>query len=327
MRKSHILILIIIVLSVVCGSLYAQDYSASDENRGSKSKVYTPPGYKRDSYGNKYQVTFDLRDRFILGLKWSPYIMQGDQPETAQLTIDVGMHTYLYNSYKNTRYRFRFLDGEISLNPGQLDLTLFSFERSNNEKKPMFWITTFWGREPKRHNVYADGGQYFSLLHVVWRPMMAMDYTEVDFVTYYSSADLWNSPNMMNFFRLKYGLSFSGLHHKSGDYGWHHDLNLRLALEGWFVLDASGLHHLRITVQGVYPLHLDETDRYTGVYGEAKLSYEKAFIAISDQPLSLYFEIGGRYRKGLPGSPDELQIRGGTGLRFSFWAPPLPDSK
>ena len=285
--------------------------------------LFAETGYRTDKDGNRYQVTFDLRDRFILGFKWSPYLLQGDDPETSQLTIDLGLHTYLYKKYSSTRYRFKIMDGEISLNPGQLDLTVFSFDRSNNERKPIFWITTFWGGTPKRHNVYADGGQAFSLMRIIWRPMYARDYTELELLSYLSSSDLWNSKDMMNFFRLRYGASLTALHHKSDDFGWHHDVNIKVIMEGWFVLDHSGLHHLRIVVEGAYPIHLDETDRYTGIYGEAKLSYEHAFIAISDQPLSLYFEIGARYRKGIPGTPDELQVRAATGMRFSFWAPPL----
>lgn len=279
-------------------------------------------GYRTDKDGNRYQVTFDLRDRFILGLKWSPYLLSGDPAETQQLSIDIGLHTYYYQSWKSNRYRFKFIDGEVSLNPGQLDLTAFSFERSNNSRKPLLWITTFWG-EPKRHNIYADGGPIFSLLRVVWRPMLARDWTEVDFCSIFSSKDIHNSREMMNFFRVRYGLSFTGLYHKSGDYGWQHDINLKFGFEGWYVLDPSGLHHLYYLVQAVYPFHLDETDRYTGFYGEARLSYEHAFIAISDQPLSLYFEVGLQYRKGLAGIPEEFMVRLATGLRFSFWAPPL----
>jgi len=283
----------------------------------------TPPGWARDQLGRTFQVTFDLLDRFYFGAGWEPRLLHDpvSSESLGRARFDMGFSASVYESYDQSRYDFRALEGSVSLTGLQLDGLLFAYDYSHNSREPALRITTFFG-DPARHDLNFDIGWGLSLLEVRSHPNWEIAVTELEFGEIHVGWDLWKSDELYDHVRFKLGGGFGSL--------WQGDqvdavlrLSPQAALDGRFGLGQSGLHYLTANVHGDMGYFVSGPASGQNVLtGGAKLAYEAIFIAINDQPLSLYTEASTEYWEGVDGL-NQWSTSFMTGLRFSLWAPPL----
>lgn len=281
-----------------------------------------PPGWARDHLGRTFQVTFDLLDRFYFGAGWEPRLIHDpvSSESLGRARFDMGFSASVYESYDESRYDFRALEGSVSLTGLQLDGLLFAYDYSHNSREPALRITTFFG-DPARHDLNFDLGWGLSLMKVRAHPNWEVAVTDLEFGEVHLGWDLWKSDNLYDHVRFKLGGGFGAV--------WQGDqveailrLSPQVGLDGRFGLGESGLHYLTANLHGDLGYFVSgEPSGQDVLTGGAKLAYEAIFIAINDQPLSLYTEASTDYWEGLDGL-NQWSTSFMTGLRFSLWAPP-----
>ncbi len=285
----------------------------------------SPNGFARDESGRLFQVTFDLRRRFHMGVGWNP-LFDGEEVDQGRAQFDFGWRVYELSYSKRERDNFRALEGRVALDPLEFSLLLFQYDLNVNAEEPVFWITSFIG-PPTRWDVSSNLGWGIRTVKLDYHPMRS---ESVDFenLALYLSWDAAHNTTLSNYLRLAVGLGFGELFNQVLNAEGKKQTDTRVYLDplamvsGEFQLDDSGLHHLSLSVSGTSRVMFDD---FADVLWTAKamISYEWVLMAVNDQPLSLYLEASGQYREDLPGVDQKWDARGLVGARFSFWAPPL----
>jgi hypothetical protein len=137
--------------------------------------------------------------------------------------------------------------------------------------------------------------------------------------------DLWQSPNLESFLRLRFGGSLEGQHDDVN--GYRSALTETTALDLDCVLDPNGFHNLRFEIAHELPRYFTPyTNDVLVQRMRARVQYETIVLAINDQPLTFKLAAGGEKRNDIPGVPYQWAFVIDAGLRFSLWAPPRPHS-
>jgi len=134
--------------------------------------------------------------------------------------------------------------------------------------------------------------------------------------------DLWQSPNLDSFARVRTGLGLEGQH--TDVTGYRSALTAASAFELDWVLDPAGLNNLKLELVHEMPRYFEPLSA-EGLLRQrlrARMQYERVVLAINDQPLTLKLAAGGEKRNDLLGVPDQWAFVMDAGLRFSLWAPP-----
>ena len=285
-----------------------------------------PRGWMRDDRGRVFQVTFDLHKRMYGGVSWRPTLEQpgGDQTlgraafdvELLELELTTG------DARTGYRHRLRVGQGEIDLAPFGADATLLRYDFSRKRADPLFRITTFFGT-PRRFDIDAHLGGWFEVAHLETaevapgqRNMLMREFAAQ--LTW----DLWRSPDMESFIRLRSGLGAE----RSTEDG-QPDRNAVAwagAAEGDLTLGQAGYNHLTFLGQLERPMYFN---RDAGVPSSARralvrLGFERILIAVNDQPVTLHVGGEAEYRDDLPSVAPGWDLRAVAGLRLNLWAPP-----
>lgn len=279
-----------------------------------------PEGYMRDENGRLFQVTFDMRKRFYIGSLWAPSFDNNDS-DLSRVGFDFGFRTYHYNSYREKRYRFKLLEGNVTMAPVDFDILLFGYDLGINRKEPAFWITTFIGK-PRRWDLGADIGWGMRLLRMNYHPLLSDNYIDLENVNFYVSWELHHARKLANYVRFAIGPAYGQLLTGEEGKSARHSIYPKAALEGEFQLGRTGRHHMGFELSGEARPYFDEI-RNLYYRGTGRAFYEAVVLAINDQPISLYLEGKAQYREDIPDAPEPWEYRGMAGLRFSFWAPVL----
>ena len=279
-----------------------------------------PTGYARDDNCRLFQVTFDLRRRFYMGSRWAP-VFDLDGRDYERVGFDFGFRGHVFNDWKRKRYRFRAIEGQLSLEPMDFDILVFGYDLGVDREKPALWITTFFGK-PRRHDLDIDLGWGMRLGKISYHPMRSDTYTDIENMALYVSWELWHNSSLANYFRVSIGPALGELVSGKEDEDARFSIYPVAALDGEFVLDKRGLHHIGLHAGGWARAYTDDMSTLHYM-GKGSLWYEWVLIAVNDQPVSLYLEGAANYRDDLPDVPSDVEFRGMAGLRFSFWAPPL----
>ena len=285
-----------------------------------------PWGWTRDDRGRVFQTNFDLKKRLYFGAAYTPQKIIENPLESTRTSIDFGLLVFeLYHGGKSaTRQRFRLFEGQVHVQPFASEVTIVHYDVSHRYFNPLVRITTFVG-EPARHDLHLDFGLWTEGGGLELRHTDLGDSQLWKHATGQVTLDLWQSPKLDSFVRLRTGGGLEGQHDPIN--GYRSALTESSALEIDSVLDDEGFHNVRFELAHEIPRYFNPYPEMKGKLVQrmrARLQYEAIVLAINDQPLTLKLAAGGEKRNDIPGIPDKWAFVLDAGLRFSLWAPPRP---
>src|SRR3569832_3014234 len=134
------------------------------------------------------------------------------------------------------------------------------------------------------------------------------------------TVDLWQSPNLDSFARIRTGLGLEG--QRDDVNGYRSAITESSAFDLDWVLDEAGFNNVRFELSHELPRYFTPTattpklvQRFPG-----NLQYERIILAINDQPLSWKLAAGGEKRDDLPGVFVLWVFVFVFGLWFCLWA-------
>ncbi|MBA3395116.1 MAG: hypothetical protein H0T89_20885 [Deltaproteobacteria bacterium] len=286
-----------------------------------------PFGWTRDERGRVFQVNFDLKRRMYFGAAYTPKKILENPLESSRTSIDFGLLIFHLKSDGETPtvHRFRFVEGQVHLEPFSAELVIAHYDVSRRFLDPLLRITTFVG-QPQRHDLKLNLGLWTEAGGLEIHRTSA-GYSQLwKHATAQVTLDLWQSPILDSFIRLRTGIGLEGQRDEVN--GYRSGLTASSALEMDFVLDPNGFHNFRLELAHEVPRYfvpVNSTSNYSQRL-RAKVQYEAIVLAINDQPLTLKLAAGGEKRDDIPGVPHQWAFVMDAGLRFSLWAPPRPRS-
>ncbi len=304
------------------GALQAKGY------RVERGLPDAPHGWMRDFRGRVFQVNFDLKRRLYIGAGYAPRKLGMDgQLQRKRSSLDFGMFVFEHY-HRRTRHRLRLIEGEVNLEPFSGKMTLLHYDLSRRYKNPLVRLTTFFGT-PRRYDLNLNVGMWLEAgrleIHSAAEgaPNMGDDKLWKLFALH-GTLDLWQSPRLTSFVRLRGGLGMEGASATGDGEATRAALTPGGAIEADITIDPAGFHHLGAEISYERPLYY-RVDPRVGDHAErmgAELDYEVIILALNDQPLSLRLAVGAEKRNDSPVIADRWAAKANAGLRFSLWAPP-----
>ena len=290
-----------------------------------------PPGYARGESGRAFQVKFDLLNRFYIGVGWAPTLQSSRGFAVppgfpfARANAEMGIHLSILSPRRRSRHDLRILEGSATFADLELRGTLLSYDYQHERRRPLFWLSTFFG-EPEVHPILPRMGFGFRILSVLDRQPSFRDTLDMEFGEFHIAYNPWQSDDMYSHFRVELGGDFgahwqdrAAVSGKSGNYF----IGPTVALESRISLGKGGLHYLFSDLTFRRPTIvsgelLGETvNRLAG-----SLAYEGVLVAINDQPISVRLSAEGRTQNDFVRDVRAVELRFLAGLRMSFGAPP-----
>jgi hypothetical protein len=287
-----------------------------------------PWGWMRDERGRVFQINFDLRRRLYFGVGYSPQkIMDNlsDPTETKRSKMDFGVFIFEHTSGRN-RHRFRFLEGEVRIEPFSSEVVVAHYDMSRRFFDPLLRITTFVG-EPQRHDLHLNLGLWTEVGGLEIHPTPLGHSSIWKHATAQATLDLWQSAQMESYARLRTGFGLEG--QKTDGQEYRSALTAHSAFELDWIVDPAGFHNIKLELSHEMPRYfvpVTSKGQRLAQRSRARLSYEAIVLAINDQPLTFLLAAGGEKRNDIMGVPDRWAFVMDAGLRFSLWAPPRPRS-
>jgi hypothetical protein len=289
-----------------------------------RARADAPWGWYRDERNRVFQFNFDLRRRLYFGVAYSPRSVLENPLESTRTSIDFGLLVAEWRSTPTTRHRIRLFEGQVHMQPFSSEVVFAHYDFSHHFLDPLVRITTFVGT-PARHDLHLDIGTWNEAgnleLHrtaqgnsQLWRHASSQ-----------LTLDLWQSPSLDSFVRLRTGLGLEGQFDDVNHY--RSAMTASSALDIDVVLDPEGHHNLKFEMVHEIPHYF--TPYVPDMFVQrmhARLQYEAIVLAINDQPVTLKLAAGGEKRNDIPGIEDRWAFLVDAGLRFSLWAPPRPRS-
>jgi hypothetical protein len=291
--------------------------------------VDAPYGWMRDERGRVLQVNFDLRRRIFFGAAYTPQKILDNPLESKRTSADFGLLSFnkLSDGQTPTMHRVRLVHGEVRVEPFSAEITVAHWDVSRRFLDPLLRITTFVGR-PQRHDLHLNLGLWTEAGGLEIHPAGSNGHSTIwKHATMQGTLDLWQSPDLNSFVRLRTGIGLEGQH--TDGTGYRSAIVPASAFEIDAVIDDDGFHNVKFELTHEAPRYFVPFQNVPGATAQrfatrvkAKLSYEAIILAINDQPLSLKLAAGGEKRDDIFGVPDQWAFVADAGLRFSLWAPP-----
>ncbi len=283
-----------------------------------------PYGWMRDERGRVLQVNFDLRKRIFLGAAYTPQKILDNPLESKRTSVDFGLLSfdYLDDGVTPTRHRFRFVQGEVHVEPFSAEVTVAHWDVSRRFLDPLLRITTFVGT-PRRHDLHLNLGLWSEAGGLEIHPSEGNGHSTIwKHATLQGTLDLWQSADLDSFVRVRTGVGLEGQY--TDGTGYRSAIVPSSAFEIDTVLDEEGFHNVKFELTHEAPRYFVpfQNGQHFAQRLKAKLQYEAIVLAINDQPLSLKVAAGGEKRDDIIGVPDRWAFVMDAGLRFSLWAPP-----
>jgi hypothetical protein len=289
-------------------------------------------GWERDERGRVLQVNFDLKRRLYFGIGYTPQKILDNinNPfEHKRSSVDFGLLVFevlVDEDTKNpTRHRFRFLEGNVKVEPFSSELTIAHYDLSHRFLDPLLRITTFTGT-PRRHDLTLDLGLWTEAGGLEIHPTPSGHSSLWKHATGQITLDLWQSRRMDSFARIRSGFGLEGQY--TDGTGYRSALTESSAFELDWVVDPAGFHNLRLELVHELPRYFVPLidGQKLAQRMRARVQYEAIVLAINDQPLTFKLGAGAQKRDDIFGVPDRWAFVMDAGLRFSLWAPPRPPS-
>lgn len=289
-----------------------------------------PWGWTRDERGRVFQINFDLRRRLYFGVGYTPQKLLdnlGNPLQNKRSSLDFGLFVFdhLSEGKTPTRHRIRLMEGTVRVEPFSAEVVVAHYDLSRRFFDPLLRITTFVGT-PRRHDLHLDLGLWTEAGGLEIHPTPTGHSSIWKHATGMVTLDLWQSPKLDSFLRLRSGVGVEGQH--TEETGYRSAITPASALELDVVADPAGFHNFRIELVHEMPRYLVpiRNDQKLAQRMRARVQYEAIVLAINDQPLTLKLAAGGEKRDDIMGVPDRWAFVMDAGLRFSLWAPPRPRS-
>lgn len=289
-----------------------------------------PWGWTRDERGRVFQINFDLRRRLYFGVGYSPQKLLDNltnplQNKRSSLDFGLFVFDYLSEDKTPTRHRIRLLEGNVRVEPFSAEVVVAHYDLSHRFFDPLLRITTFAGK-PRRHDLHLDLGLWTEVGGLEIHPTPTGHSSIWKHATGMVTLDLWQSPKLDSFLRVRTGVGIEGQH--TDETGYRSAITPASALELDVVADPAGFHNFRIELAHEMPRYLVpiRAGQKLAQRTRARVQYEAIVLAINDQPLTLELAAGGEKRDDIMGVPDRWAFVMDAGLRFSLWAPPRPRS-
>lgn len=316
-----------------CGETYdANAYSTlKKRSRLVPAVAEAPPGYARGESGRAFQVKFDLLNRFYIGVGWAPTLQSSkgfsipDGFPFARANAEMGIHLSILSPRKRARHDLRILEGSASFADLELRGTLLAYDYQHEHRRPLFWISTFFG-EPEVHPLLPRLGWGFRVLSILDRPPSFRDALEMEFGEVHLGYNPWQSSDLYSNLRVEVGGDF-GAHWSdrksvSGKTG-NYFVGPTAAIKSRLSLGKGGLHYLFTDLSFRRPTILTgELQGATVSRLSGSMTYEGVLIAINDQPISARVSVEGRTQNDYTRDVRAVELRFLAGLRMSFGAPP-----
>ena len=294
------------------------------------ARADAPWGWTRDERGRVFQINFDLKRRIYFGVGWTPQKLfdhLSNPFETKRSSLDFGLFVfdYLSDGETPTRHRIRLMEGNVHVEPFSAEVVVAHYDVSRRFFDPLLRITTFVG-EPERHDIHLDLGLWTEAGGLEIHPTPTGNSSIWKHATAMGTIDLWQSPKLDSFLRVRTGIGLEG--QWTQETGYRTAFTPQSALELDWVVDPNGFHNLKFEFDHEMPRYLlpIRNDQKLAQRLRAKLQYEAIVLAINDQPLTLKLAAGGEKRDDILGVPDRWAFVMDAGLRFNLWAPPRPRS-
>jgi hypothetical protein len=287
-----------------------------------------PWGWTRDERGRVFQINFDLHRRMYFGVGYTPQKILdnlNDPFENKRSSVDFGLLVLDFmtgEGTKNpTRHRLRLLEGEVHVEPFSAQLVVAHYDLSHRFIDPLLRITTFAGK-PQRHDLTLDLGLWSEAGGLEIHPTPVGHSSIWKHASAAITLDLWQSPDLSSFARLRTGVGLEGQF--TDGTGYRSAITPSSAFELDWVVDDEGFHNLKIEVEHEMPRYFVplQNGQKLAQRMHAKVQYEAIVLAINDQPLTLKLAAGAEKRNDIFGVPDRWAFVMDAGLRFSLWAPP-----
>ena len=287
-------------------------------------RVDAPYGWMRDERQRVFQINFDLKRRMYFGVAYTPQKVLENPLESQRTSIDFGLLVFDVKSGEPkspTLHRFRLFEGQVHMAPFSSELVMAHYDMSHRFLDPLLRITTFTGT-PARHDLALNLGMWDEAGGLEIHPT-PYGYSQLwRHATAQVTLDLWQSPDLESFVRVRTGLGLEG--QRDDVNGYRSAIAYSSAFEISSVLDKNGFHNLDFEFVHELPRYFTPTAS-TGLLTQrflAHLQYETILLAINDQPLTFKVAAGGEKRDDLPGVPNTWAFVVDAGLRFNLWAPP-----
>jgi hypothetical protein len=306
---------------------------AKDGARMVDALAEAPPGYARAATGRAYQVKFDLLNRIYLGASWVPTFQlnqsalfsPGDSFGRGQ--AEMGIHISVLSHKGRSRHDIRILEGTATFADLELRGLLFAYDYQHAHRRPMFYLTSFFG-QPRLYEVAPPLGWGFRVLRVNDRPPAFKNTLDMEFAEVHLAWNPWQSEDMYSHLRIEAGADIGKFWEDRNDVakgigtgsfyaGIDAEAKFRVAL------GDSGLHYMFVDLGYHRPHYLDGVKAGQAANNfTLKAAYEGIFVAINDQPLSFRLSAEGASREDPFTDTRNIEVRAMAGLRLSFWAPP-----
>ncbi len=292
-----------------------------------------PPGYARAATGRAYQVKFDLLNRIYLGASWVPTFQLNE--ETLRSPADsfgrgqaeMGIHISVLSHKGRSRHDIRILEGTATFADLELRGLLFSYDYQHLHRRPLFYLTSFFGH-PRLYEVAPPIGWGFRILRVNDRPPAFKNTLDMEFAEAHIAWNPIQSDDMYSHVRIEAGADIGKFWEDRNDVSqgigtgaWYAGIGVEAKLR--WALGDSGKHYFLANLGYSRPTYLDgpkagdSANNFT-----VKGSYEGVFAAINDQPLSFTTSAEAASREDPFTGNRSLEARAMLGVRISFWAPP-----
>ncbi len=286
-----------------------------------------PYGWMRDERQRVFQVIFDLHRRMWFGASYTPAVNTGDprgDDEWNRFAFDIGLLEW--QDYEpgtgdaGTRHRLRIGVAEVRLAPFSMNTVLLHYDLSHRYETPLLRLTTFFGT-PRRSDMDLAIGFWVEAGDLEVHRAGDGNETQAKIATVDGTLDLWQSPDLTSFVRIRAGV---GVEHTFGIVADERSaITPGAALEADLTLDRDGFHHLTGIASWEAPQWVASPASVgtSATRLRAEIGFETIVLAINDQPITVRLATGVSRRDDIPGITAEWAYTATAGLRLSLWAP------
>lgn len=287
------------------------------------AKLDAPYGFKRDRFGRSLQTHFDLRSRLLLGVYYAGVGEGSDYQNT--LSVETKSTYEHWNTYKQRRYRYRFIEGQLTMAPFMARATVFEFDYGRQGDDPLFFIGNMIGT-PSRHDVHINLGTGLTLGRLDYQTINGEGVAFIDFIEGRINWELLQGLALEDYLMVRLGGGIGTRRYSDADTGPVY-LYPEVGIKSAWLIGARGLG--QISADAKYRYGYEPDTEATWHAAHANISAEWIAITISDQPLSLFVQPEYNYLDLRDGqnSVKRQDYRIMAGLRLSMFVPPPTDPK
>ncbi len=288
------------------------------------ARLDAPYGYKREARGRAFQTHFDLRSRLALSAAYTVTSGLGRDGARQSITIDTRASYEGWTPERQRRHRFRFVEGELTLDPLLARGLVFDYETARTSDEPLLWITTLIGA-PRRFDVFLNLSFGATLGRFDYRTVGDQTQAFLDLAEARIGWEILQGPALEDYLAVRLGAGVGTRRYAATDAGALY-VYPELSLRGAWLIGARGLGQLSVDARARYGYEPDTQAAWTML--SASAMGEWVVVALNDQPISLFVQPELQAMSFPEVQLSQRDVRVMAGLRLSLFvpAPPSPAS-